>query len=222
MNGFVLIQRCLLAFLVIFFSSAALGAERRAGNLEYSLGLIYTQEESVDTRQGSGVDFSDRVGLQGGFDYYLSSRFSLGFDMTWVEPNFKAVFVPDDGSAPVTVSRRSRVFTGQFNATFNFLEGPITPFVEGGLGWTYFDSRVRSSTPVVGCWWDPFWGYICADRYRTYDETNLSYGVGLGMRMDLSRNLFAKATYRWLELDLDGGRKKPLLESASVELGWRF
>jgi hypothetical protein len=42
------------------------------------------------------------------------------------------------------------------------------------------------------------------------------------MRMDLSRNLFAKATYRWLELDLDGGRKKPSLESVGVEIGWRF
>ena len=222
MRAAALVQQCALTLLVILSSGAALGAERRAGNLEYSLGLIYTQDESVDTRRGSGIDFDDRVGLQGGFDYYLSSRLSLGFDMTWVEPNYKAVLVPDDGSDPVTVSRRSRVFTGQFNATFNLLEGPITPFIEGGLGWTYFDSRVRSEAPVVGCWYDPLWGYICADRYRTYDETNLSYGVGLGVRMDLSRNLFAKATYRWLELDLDGGRKKPMLESASVELGWRF
>lgn len=218
----MILRNGLLALLVILSSVVASGAERRAGNIEYTFGLIYTDDESVDTRRGSSVDIDDRVGLQAGFDYYLSSRLALGFDMSWVEPNYRAVLVPDDGSDAVIINRRSRVFTGQFNATFNLLEGPITPFVEGGLGWTYFDSRVRSSAPVVGCWWDPFWGYICADRYRTYDETNLSYGVGLGMRMDLSRNLFAKATYRWLELDLDGGRKKPLLESVGVEIGWRF
>jgi opacity protein-like surface antigen len=216
------IFKSLSCMLIILLSATALAAERRPGEFEYTAGLVYTDGTSVDTRRGSGIDFSSRLGFQAGIDYYLSSRFALGFDVAWVEPNYKATLIPDDGSAPVQVNQRARVFTGQFVGTYNFLEGPLTPFVEATLGWTYFDSRVSSTPPVVGCWWDPWLGYVCSSRYRTYDETNLSYGMGLGLRVDLSRSFFAKATYRWLELDLDGGREKPLLESASVELGWRF
>ncbi len=214
--------RTLPGLMIMFLSIAATAAEHRPGDIEYTVGLIYTDDESVDTRRGSGIDISSRVGFHAGIDYYLSSRFAVGFDMAWVEPNYKATLIPDDDSAPVQVKQRARVFTGHFVGTYNFLEGPLTPFVEAALGWTYFDSRVSSTPPIVGCWWDPWFGYVCSSRYRTYDETNLSYGVGLGLRVDLSRSFFAKATYRWLELDLDGGREKPLLESASVELGWRF
>jgi opacity protein-like surface antigen len=201
---------------------AAEGAPRRPGQVEYSIGLIYTDDESVQGRNGSSLDIGSRAGLQAGIDYYLSSRLALGFDMSWVEPNYRATLAPDDGSAPVSINRRASLFTGQFNATFNLLEGPFTPFAELGLGWTFFDSRVPSGPPVIGCWWDPFWGYICSDTYRTYNESNLSYGMGLGVRMDLNERMFAKATYRWLEIDLDGGRSKPMIESAAVELGWRF
>ena len=219
-RGFML--RSSIGLFFILTSIAATAAEHRPGDVEYTVGLIYTADESIDTRFGSGIDFSSRVGFQAGVDYYLSSRFAVGFDMAWVEPNYEATLIPDDGSAPVRINRRARVFTGHLVATYNFLEGPLKPFAEAAIGWTYFDSRVPSNPPIVGCWLDPFWGYVCSGRYRTYDDTNLSYGAGLGLRMDLSRSFFAKATYRWLELDLDGGREKPLLESASVELGWRF
>ena len=102
------------------------------------------------------------------------------------------------------------------------MDGPFTPFAEAGIGWTYFDSNVLDSDPIVGCWWDPFWGYICDAFYSTYSDTNFSYHATLGFRWDFSMEMFAKASYRWLEVDLGSGAAKPMMEQALLEIGWRF
>ena len=87
--------------------------------------------------------------------------------MAWARPDYNAVLVPDDGSPDIDIRHTANIWTGQLNGTFVFTDKAVSPFVEAGLGWTNFDSNVASEPPITGCWWDPWWGYICSNFYST-------------------------------------------------------
>jgi opacity protein-like surface antigen len=208
-------------FLVALLAASAVSvAEPRPGTMEFTAGVMQSFSTTASGDNGSALTLKDRTGFQGGIDYYFTSRFSAGFDFSWASPSYNATLVPDDGSPVINASARADMFTGQFNLAYNFMDGPFSPFVEGSLGWTYFDSNVLDGAPVTGCWWDPWWGYICTDFYNTYDETNLSYGASVGARYDFANDLFIKGSYRYLDVDIDGSN--PSLESVAIEIGWRF
>ena len=216
-------MRVLTGIALFILSSTAFAATNpRAGEIEYSAALVYSFSDSLAGNEGSSIDFSSRTGFRVGLNYFFSSKLSAGFDATWIRPNFNAVLIPDDGSAPVTVSHRSSIFTGHFSGAYYLLENDFTPYIEGGLGWTFFDSNVSDSPPVTGCWWDPWWGYICSDFYSTYSSTNFSYGADLGLRWNVASDLAINLGYRWLEIEADDLRNKPTQESAFLEVAYRF
>lgn len=194
----------------------------KAGQTEFGFSIVHSFSDSFVGREGSTLDLSSRTGFQVGVDYFVNNKLSAGFDATWLRPQFDAVLVPEDGSPNVSISNRSSIFSGQFNGTYNFIEGSFTPYIEAGLGWTYFDSNVADDAPVTGCWWDPWWGYICSDFYSTYSSTNFSYGAGIGIRWDMNRDIAIKAGYRLLEVESDGLREKPQLESALIEVVYKY
>ena len=75
---------------------------------------------------------------------------------------------------------------------------------------------------MTGCWWDPWWGYICTEFYDTYSATNFSYGAGVGLRWNFGTEMAINAGYRWLEVEADGLNDKPTLESAVIEFAYRY
>ena len=75
--------------------------------------------------------------------------------------------------------------------------------------------------PVTGCWWDPWWGYICSQFWSTYSQSNLSYGAGVGLRWDITESIFAKDGYHLLILNLSES-KNAEFGSGRLEFGWRF
>lgn len=149
--------------------------------------------------------------------YNFSSQFALGFDGSYSEPRFEATFNTDEAGL-VSVRNRLSVFNGQLNGTWHLLDGPFTPYLQAGIGWTYVDSNVSDGPPTTGCWWDPFWGYICRNFYDTYDDTNFSYGVGAGVRYEFGNGMFMKASYNRVEVD-EGGADLSF-DSGKLELGW--
>ena len=209
-------------FLICAATSVANAQSPRAGQVEFTAGLAYSFSDSFEGRGGSSLDLSGRTGVRVGVEYFSTSKLSLGFDATWLRPSFDAELVPEDGSPTVAVSHRASIFSGQFTGTYFFSEAAVTPFVEAGLGWTYFDSNVSDGSPIVGCWWDPLWGYICSDFYSTYSATNFSYGAGVGLRWNIGPDMAINAGYRWLEVEADGLGDKPVLESAAIEFVYRY
>jgi opacity protein-like surface antigen len=213
-------MRALLVVALLAVSAVSI-AEPRPGTMEFTVGAMNTLSTSTDGENGSSLSLDSTIGFQGGFDYYFTNRISAGFDFSWASPDYDVQLVPENPALPViNASAEADMFIGQFNAAYNFMDGPFTPFAEASLGWTYFDSNIVDGAPVTGCWWDPWWGYICADFYDTYDETSFSYGLSLGARYDFANDVFVKAAYRWLDVDTDGS--DPDLESVSLEIGWRF
>ncbi|MEL7450905.1 MAG: outer membrane beta-barrel protein [Pseudomonadota bacterium] len=215
-------MRTFVTLCLLLAAGSTLAQSPRAGDFEYTIGIAYSIEQDFDGRNGSFLTLETRTGFQGGFDYYVTDRLTVGFDATWVRPRYDAQLVPEDGEPAIDISHRASIFSGQFNGSYYFTDNPVKPYVEGGLGWTYFDSNVSSDSPITGCWWDPWWGYICDTFYTTYNDTSFSYGVGLGLRWDYNRNLYFKGGYRWLEVEFNNVRDKPMLENASLEIGFKF
>jgi opacity protein-like surface antigen len=202
---------------------AAPGGSRAVTPFEFTVGVVYQQSEDAAGTENSNLVVEDATGINVGFDYTFNRRFSAGFDLSWLRPRFDATLVPeDDPQNPVRISNKATVINGNFNATGYLLKGPITPYAQVGLGWTYFDSNVIDRPPITGCWWDPFWGFICSSFYSTYNETKFSYGGTLGVRWDVTDSIFVKGGYRWLAVDTDGLNGRPVLGNALFQVGWKF
>jgi opacity protein-like surface antigen len=125
-----------------------------------------------------------------------TEKWNLAYKFTLVKPDYSATIVPEDiDLPPQTINYTMSKYAHQFNATYHFLKGPLTPYVQAGVGWTKLDSNVIDRPPATGCWWDPWWGWICSTTWSTYDTTRFSYNVGLGLRWDVNGALFLRGSY---------------------------
>ena len=98
----------------------------------------------------------------------------------------------------------------------------FTPFVEAGAGWTDVDSNIPSGPPTTGCWWDPWWGYICSSFYETYSETRTSYLYGVGVRWEMGSDMVLKGTYSLMNVDTNAATKDFEQDVLRFDLLWRF
>jgi opacity protein-like surface antigen len=195
----------------------------RARTWEFSIGGLYQDSESASGTGGSSFDMDSALGLGFNIGYNLTTKFALGADFDFLEPDYTATLADEnDPSNTLTVRHSLSQFNGRFKATLHFMEGPFSPFVEVGAGWTYFDSNVADGPPQTGCYWHPYWGYICANYYDTISETELTYGGAVGFRFDFAGGSFVKANYSIYEVDVSGAGADPQLATARVEYGWRF
>ncbi len=196
------------------------GSAKRAGKWETNIGLYISGSESEDGLNNSSIDVDTGYGFGFGIGYNFSDHLALRFDGSWVRPDYDAILDTEDEGL-VEISHRLSMFNGQFNGVWNILDGPFTPYLQAGVGWTYIDSNVADGPPSTGCWWDPWWGYICAPFYSTYSDTNFSWNVGAGLRYELGRGMFVRGA--WERTHIDGGSGvDPEFDAYRFELGWMF
>ena len=196
----------------------------RAKSWEFSIGAIYQYGDSASGEEGSSLDVDDAWGLGFNLGYNFNDHFALSADFEFLRPDYLAVLVDEnDPDNITTIDHELSQFNGRLKATFNLLEGPLVPYADLGFGWTYLDSNVADGPPIVGCWWHPWWGYICDGFYNTFSSTETSYGGALGLRYEMRGNSSLKLSYNLWVLDVDtDGRAEPELESIRLEWGWRF
>ena len=208
-------------FSALLLNGAFANAETaRGGKWEGTLQLIGNSSESSNGDFGSSLDVKSNIGIAGGLAYNLNSHFAIGFDASFIKPKYTAVFATEEDGL-VTVKHRMSVFSGQFNGVWNILDGPFTPYLQASIGWTYIDSNVSDGPPSTGCWWDPWWGYVCRSFFSTYDETSLSYGAGAGLRYEFDNRTFVKGSYNYQKVDVSGGAD-PSFDLWRLEIGWMF
>ena len=58
-----------------------------------------------------------------------------------------------------------------------------------GIGWSWVDTNIATEPPEVGCWWDPWYGYICTSWVNTRTLDGLTYQLGVGARYDFGNNV---------------------------------
>ena len=193
----------------------------RAQSWDFSLGAIYQNGNNSSGEGGSSLDVRNTWGLGFNFTYHFNDHFALGADLDFLRPGFNAVMVSEnDPDDVIRIDHTASQFNGRFKATWNITKGPLVPYVEAGFGWTYIDSNVADGPPTTGCWWHPWWGYICSNFYSTFSSTETTYGGALGLRYELRGNSFLKLSYNHWELD--AGTTSPTIQSARLDYGWRF
>jgi len=218
-------MRFLTVFAALLLTPAASFAQYYSGgsNWDFSIGAIYQTGASAGGNSGSSLKIDDEVGLGLSLGYKMNRWFTIGGDIDYLSPRYSAVLVSEnDPNDTINVNHRANQFNGRIKGTFNFMEGPFIPYAQLGIGWSAFDSNVADGPPVTGCWWHPWWGYICSNYYRTYGSTEFSYGVGIGARYEFTGGTFLNLSYDYWELDTGGSRANPKLESIRLLYGWKF
>ena len=184
-------------------------ADRQPG-WDFGGELLYQFSQEVDFEGGSNADLDDDLGLALSFTYRFNSRLELLFGLDWNSYDYNADILPAPTSpgGPIvgtgfSVEGEIETWTPRVGVNFNLLEGDLTPYVTGGVGWSFIDTNVPDGRAQSACWWDPWFGYVCGTFQETKSLDELTYNVGVGLRWDLRSSISLRLGYErhWLELD---------------------
>jgi opacity protein-like surface antigen len=197
------------------------GAGQRAGTWEFFLPLTYTEEVDFSGENGSNVEINDDFGFGFGFGYNFNNHFQLGGMFNWASRSYDATMISDGGST-FQYSNDLETSVLSLNATYFFLQGAFTPFITGNLGWTFFDTNIPDGPPQGACWWDPWYGYICADYTPTKTDDAFTYGGGLGLRFDINRYFALQGSYNKTWVDFDKADDAPDFDTWKLDFIFRM
>jgi opacity protein-like surface antigen len=215
--------RFLTAAVLTLASAAALAQSwGRAGTWEAGFNVLDTSSERFGGSRGTGLAVSGEtsLGFTGGYNF--TDRLALMGDFNYIRPSYDATFLPEGGGDPETISATMDVTSLHAKGVFHFFTGDFTPYVEAGIGWTEIDSNIIDGPPITGCWWDPWWGYICSTFYNTYKETRTSYTTSFGIRWDLNSDMVVRAAYGLFEVDRSNNSENAEFDTIQVGFSWRF
>ena len=190
---------------LLLLSSASVAAPgSRQGQWQISLIPTYTNSQSIQFDGGAVADINAHSGFSIGIGYNFSDHLALDFDIGSADGNYTGTRILDDGSN-TPQKYNGTFYTSHMNLglTYNFLASRLTPFVTGNLGLTYIDSGIPTGNIGSVCWWDPWWGYFCGPYAQTYTTSEFSYGADLGLRFDITSNVFLKGSVGKSYINLD-------------------
>lgn len=195
----------------------------RAGTFEVAIAGRFQDSANYNFSGDARAHTDSSWGWGFNLGYNFTDHFNLSFDASADRVGYQAAFIPSGSSGSTTlIDGHLDTFTGHFNATWNFLSGPVTPFVTGGVGWTYVDSNIPSGPPEIGCWWSPWWGYVCTDFQDTRDENSLSWAASVGLRWDVTDSVFLRGSIGKMWVDLNNASGNPDINIGKVEVGFMY
>jgi hypothetical protein len=205
------------------FNTKQIHDDLRTGQWEFSLLAQSHGSADVTGAAGSSLDIDSTWGWGFTIGYNLTSKWNFQYKFTLAKPDYSAVLIPqepEDPEAeipdPLLIDWGMSKYGHALNATFNFFDGPLTPFLQLGAGYAKLDSNIIREV-ITGCWWDPIWGTICDTTLRTYETSEFFYNAGLGLRWDMSSAFFLRGSYNreWVDV----GSESLDFDTMSLELG---
>jgi opacity protein-like surface antigen len=173
----------------------------RSGDMEFSLPIIYTDSSTIKGSGGSSVDLNADWSPGFGIGYHINEHVLVNGLFTWSSRGYDAETVLENGSTG-NYNGTLDSSTISLNGTYFILDRDITPFVSGGIGWTYLDTNIPSGPSEGYCYWDPWWGYVCTSYVPTKSDSEFSFNAGLGMRWDITQNFSLQASYNKMWIDV--------------------
>jgi opacity protein-like surface antigen len=214
-----MVRLAAIAVAALALSSITQAQERDEG-WEVGLDVVYQDHSKLDFNGGTTVDLNTDVGLSLTFGYRISSQLELQFALDWSNVGYSANLIPQTGPS-VGVDGSYQAFTPRANVQWNFMDGPITPFVMGGVGYSFIDTNIPNGRPSTGCWWDPWYGYICTSVQPTKSVDSFVYQIGAGVRWDVSDYTSARFAIEnhWIDF---GGNGTASTIQAKLGFAYRF
>jgi len=195
----------------------------RQGKYEITLQPRYIDSKTINFDGGTSIETDADLGFGFGFGYNFTNKFAMHGDWSWGSTNYRANIATDNSGTPgrTTASGTLDFSTFALNLSYYFMDGPLTPFVMGGIGWTWVDSNIPSGLPQTGCWYDPWYGYICTSYQDTYAKDYFSYNLGVGGRWDVAPGFFLRGSivWQWMDLGTAGTTDFP---GARLDIGFIF
>lgn len=196
----------------------------RSGRWELLLAPQYTLSRNLGFQGGTTANINETWGFGMQLNYNFNEHVSLGGLLSWNRPDYNATVQPAAGNpTPATRSISGTLETTTLGMvlTYNILAGPLTPYVDAMVSGTYIDTNIASGPPVAGCFWDPWYGYICGTSQPTKYDTVLSYGFGGGLRWDINTLFVVRGGFRQQFVDLPN-TSTPSFTTFKLDLGVKF
>ena len=134
----------------------------RDGTWEATLMIGSQGSLDAEGQNGSGVSIDSEIAWGFSIGWNWTERWNFNYRFTLAKPDYMATIVPQDPDIPnQTLDYSADRYANQLNAIWHWFKGPLTPYLQAGIGYTKLDSNVPSRPPDIDCWWDPWWGYIC-------------------------------------------------------------
>ena len=210
------------ALALLLCSSAAL-ADRGQG-WDFAGELLYQFSQDVTFEGGSRAAIDDDLGFALSFTYRFNDRLELLFGLDWNAIDYNVDVAPGDAAAGLGFSAKGEIeyWTPRVGVNFNLLEGPLTPYVTGGVGWSFIDTNVPDAPPQTACWWDPWWGYVCGTFQSTRSTDELTYNLGVGLRWDVSKTMSLRLGYEKHWVDYSAADGTPDFDQLKIGLAGRY
>ena len=218
-------RRTLLPLIVLMLAAAPpVLAQDRTGSWEFIFDVNYQDGYDIDFDGGSSVNTDSDWGFGVGAAYHFSNRLQVQMMLDWLNADYDATIMSGDvpPDPAFTVSGEYESFTPRVNVLYSFMDGDITPYVSAGIGWSFIDTNVPQGPPQTGCWWDPWWGYICTTYQNTRDTDEFAYQAGVGVRWDVTSGLTLKLGYDKEWIDLGNADSTPGFDVLRLGVAYRY
>jgi opacity protein-like surface antigen len=174
-----------IALLALAPVMAAAQTPARETGWDFGVDVVYQFSDEANFDGGTSLNFDDDIGLALLFGYRFNPKLELQFGFDWNEFDYDGVLQSADvPTLSATIRGDMETFTPHLDAVYNFLNSPLTPFIGGGIGWSFIDTNIPVGQVEVGCWWDPWWGQICTPYQPTLSTDQFTYQLKLGVRWD--------------------------------------
>ena len=192
------------------------------GDWEFRIGPVFLQSKSVDFEGGSNADIDSTTGIRVGTGYYVTDQLIVGMNFAWAQSDFDGNVKGNLGSSHIE-NGHVDFSTLMFDAEYLLpLKGAIKPFAAVGLGWNWLNTNIASGPPQTGCWWDPWWGYVCSGYQPTHGDSGFAYQAGAGVQINFTRSFTINVDYRYTWIDLSNANGTPGFGAVGLMFVWRF
>ena len=202
-------KRWFLCIMILTLSLATLAeagsfaTEPRTGRWDFSIQTRYSWSQDVTNDDGSKVAFDDDLGWGFGFSKYVSEEINIGLLFAWHSVYYTATGVHENGTETASYSNVMTTSDMSLYGQYTFGKKRFKPYVTGNLGWMKANTNIVADVES-GCWYYPYVGYICEGYVSdTYGTDGFSYGLGLGLQIDLSPSAFLNIgwDHAWVDLE---------------------
>lgn len=188
---------------------------------EFGAEIIYQLEETVDFEGGSTVKLEDDPSISLAFAYRINDHLEAHFALDWTETDYDVNVRSNNPLVQVSGQGSLESFTPKFGLNFNLLKSAFTPYATANVGWAFIDTNIPDAPPQSVCWWDPWYGYVCGAYQSTRTVDEFTYGVGAGLRWDITDSFTVKLGYNVQWLDLSRATSTPAQDQFRLGLWFR-